>query len=218
MKRAGFDQLCGVAAALDVIGDRGALLVVRELLFSAKRFGDLLRGLPGMGTNTLTTRLAALEEGGIVQKRALPPPAQATVYELTPRGRALTPVLVALARWGSALLLTSSPKHRPQPAWLGLALLAYFAPAGAPAEPTRLGLVFPDGALTLDLGPGTLRITEGDPTGAALTLTASEDTILDLVRGALTLKEAKAKGRLSLDGDAGLVSVLLASFPLGPPR
>src|SRR4051812_9976895 len=110
MKRPTYNQFCGVACALDLIGDRWTLLVVRELLFGVKRFTDLLAGLPGIGTNTLTTRLAELEASGIVARKRLPAPLAVTVIELTARGRALEPVLVELARWGTLPLLAQQPE------------------------------------------------------------------------------------------------------------
>src|SRR5664279_428558 len=91
-----YAQLCGIATALDVIGDRWAPLVVRDLLLGPLRFGDLVEGLPGIGTNTLTARLKQLEATGVVQRRLLPIPERGTVYELTPYGRELEPVLLAL--------------------------------------------------------------------------------------------------------------------------
>src|SRR5215218_3737751 len=97
-----FKQYCPLAHALGLVGERWALLVVRELLFGPRRYTDLLEGLPGIGTNVLAARLRELEAGGIVERRRLPPPAPATVYEVTDRGRALRPVLDELARWGLA--------------------------------------------------------------------------------------------------------------------
>ena len=96
-----YDQGCGSAHALDLIGDRWALLVVRELLLGPKRFTDLRDGLPGIGPNVLTQRLKELEEIGVLRRRVLPPPAASTVYELTEWGQELEEVLVRLGRWGA---------------------------------------------------------------------------------------------------------------------
>ncbi len=95
-----FEQYCPVAHALCLVGERWALLVVRDLLHGPKRYTDLLEGLPGIGTNILAARLRGLEEAGIVSKRRLPPPAASTVYQLTAMGRELKPALAALARFG----------------------------------------------------------------------------------------------------------------------
>jgi DNA-binding HxlR family transcriptional regulator len=93
---------CGIARALDVVGDRWALLVVRELLLGPKRFTDLRAGLPGLSADVLAQRLRQLEADGLLARRRLGPPAGTRVYELTERGRELEPVILALGRWGSA--------------------------------------------------------------------------------------------------------------------
>jgi DNA-binding HxlR family transcriptional regulator len=99
-----YDQYCPVCHALGLVGERWALLVVRELLHGPKRYTDLLEGMPGVGTNILAARLRELEAAGVVQKRRLPPPAASTVYELTEYGRQLEEPLYALARWGARTL------------------------------------------------------------------------------------------------------------------
>src|SRR5215475_467381 len=96
-----YGDACRFARALDVVGERWALLVVRELLFGPKRFGTLRSGLPGVSPNVLSQRLRELEDAGIVRHDRLPPPANVAVYALTDRGRALEPILVELGRWGS---------------------------------------------------------------------------------------------------------------------
>ena len=96
-----FDDPCGIARALNAVGERWALLVVRELVFGPKRYSDLHRGLPQMSQNVLAQRLRELEADGLVRRRRLGPPAPAAVYELTERGQELEPVLRALAQWGS---------------------------------------------------------------------------------------------------------------------
>src|SRR5919201_1871604 len=104
-----FDQYCPVAHALSLVGERWSLLIVRELLHGPKRYTDLTNGLPGIGTNILAARLRELEQGGIVQKRRLPPPAASTVYELTPYGAGLKEALYALARWGERTIAPPGP-------------------------------------------------------------------------------------------------------------
>src|SRR5215204_4512149 len=99
-----YGQYCTVARALDVVGERWTLLLVRELSTGPKRFKDLLEGLPGIGTNLLANRLKTLEGEGIVRRATLPPPAGSNVYELTELGGSLEPVVMALSRWGARLL------------------------------------------------------------------------------------------------------------------
>lgn len=124
-----YEEGCIAAHALDIIGDRWALLVVRELMLGAKRFAGLRAGLPGLSANILTRRLGDLEAAGVVARRMLPPPASVQVYELTAAGLALWPVLAALCRWGAGM-----PGHDPRkfisPTALMLSMRAMVAPGG----------------------------------------------------------------------------------------
>lgn len=115
MKR--YHQYCPIAHSLGLIGERWTLLVVRELLYGPKRYTDLVDRLPGIGTNILAGRLKELEAGGIVEKKKLPPPFASTVYELTPAGRELRPVLHELARFG-ARLIGPPPPDALEDGWL----------------------------------------------------------------------------------------------------
>ncbi len=112
-----YGQYCPIAHSLGLLGERWSLLVVRELLHGPKRYTDLVDGLPGIGTNILATRLKDLEAGGVLRKVKLPPPAASTVYELTPKGEALQPVLHELARWGARSLGPPDPGDL-GPGWL----------------------------------------------------------------------------------------------------
>src|SRR3954447_7453346 len=116
MKRYG--QRCPAAIALDVVGERWTPLIVRELLLGPKRFTDLADGLPGIGTNILTNRLAGLQEHGIVERHTLPRPTPVTVYELTEAGRELAPVLRELRAWGARFGPAPQPGDAVQPAWI----------------------------------------------------------------------------------------------------
>ena len=127
-----YDQYCPIAHALGLVGERWALLIVRELMQGPKRYTDLTAGLPGIGTNILAARLRDLEEGGVVAKRRLPPPAASQVYELTPYGRALKPAMRELALWGIRSLGPPSDDEELFPGWLEGAVDTVFAPV-APA-------------------------------------------------------------------------------------
>jgi DNA-binding HxlR family transcriptional regulator len=143
--RRSYDQYCPLARALDLVGERWTLLIVRDLLGGPLRYTDLHRGLPGLATDLLTERLRRLEEAGVVRRRELPPPASATVYELTERGRDLEPGIYALARFGLGLLTTPpSAEDPPPPGRFAILLQAMFDPAGAPADPETW--VFDSGA------------------------------------------------------------------------
>src|SRR5918992_3937980 len=126
-----FDQYCPVAHALSLVGERWALLVVRELLNGPKRYTDLAAGLPGIGTNILAARLRALEDAGVVRRRRLPPPAASAVYELTEYGAGLDEVVYALARWGARSLPPPAAGEPLDPDWGVLACAALFNPEAA---------------------------------------------------------------------------------------
>src|SRR5437667_7425513 len=113
-----YDQYCPVAHALDVVGDRWALLVVRELMQGPKRYTDLAEGLPGIGTNILAARLRDLEKAGVIAKKTLPPPAASRVYELTDDGLELKPVIRELALWGARSLGPPTAAGEFFPGWL----------------------------------------------------------------------------------------------------
>jgi DNA-binding HxlR family transcriptional regulator len=132
-KKRSYEQYCPMAHALDLVGERWNLLVVRELMHGPKRYTDLAEHLPGIGTNILASRLRDLEAGGIVTKRVLPPPAASRVYELTDYGRDLRAVLRELALWGARTLGPPTDEDELFPGWLANALdtvLAPFAPPG----------------------------------------------------------------------------------------
>lgn len=113
-----YGQRCPLARALDVIGERWTLLVVRELMLGPRRYTDLADGLPGVGTNILAARLGDLQSAGLVTKRELPPPTAVTVYELNCAGRELGPVLAALSEWGEEHGTPIDPSQAARPQWI----------------------------------------------------------------------------------------------------
>jgi DNA-binding HxlR family transcriptional regulator len=123
-----YEQYCPVAHALELVGERWSLLIVRELLKGPKRYTDLADALPRIGTNVLAARLKDLEACGVIAKRRLPPPTPAQVYELTPYGVALRPVVRELARWGLHSLPAPRDDDNLVPGWLRDALETFFAP------------------------------------------------------------------------------------------
>jgi DNA-binding HxlR family transcriptional regulator len=128
-----YDQYCPVAHALDLVGERWSLLVIRELMCGPRRYTDLVEALPGIGTNVLASRLRDLEAGGVVVRRTLPPPAASRVYELTDYGRALRPAMRELAIWGARSLGPPTKHSTLFHGWLRNALdtvMAPLAPAG----------------------------------------------------------------------------------------
>jgi DNA-binding HxlR family transcriptional regulator/putative sterol carrier protein len=197
-----YKQYCPAARALDVVGERWTLLVIRELLTGAKRYTDLQDGLPGIGPNVLAERLRSLESAGLVEKRRLPPPAASTVYELTELGAGLEPVLNSLFQWG--MQLTRAPGK-------GEAVKAsYWLPAIRQAARPR---VLPkkvddtyefrvgDESLVVTASRGQVEVTPGTAASPDLVLTTDHETFAGLGRGALTPLEAIEQGRLSVEGD-----------------
>jgi DNA-binding HxlR family transcriptional regulator len=144
-----YDQYCPMAHALDLVGERWALLIVRELIHGPKRYTDLAEHLPGIGTNILAARLRALEDCGIVSKRTLPPPAASKVYELTEYGQGLRTVMRELALWGARSLGPPSPDEELYPGWLANALELW-----APRAPV--------GSIEFRVGVETASIVDGE--------------------------------------------------------
>ena len=204
-------DLCGIARALDLVGERWALLVVRELLFGPKRFADLHRGLPGMSQNVLTQRLRELEESGVLIRRRGLPPATGLIYALTDHGRDLEPVLLALGRWGSPLRPGPDSASELSPDALMVALRTTFNPDAAAVLHATIHLQLPDDAFVLTVHGERLDAVRGDgPADAALA--ASVRTIQDLIFDQRALHDAVRSGDARADGDTALLTRFLATF------
>ena len=190
-----YNEFCSVAKALDVVGDRWALLVVRELLLGPRRYTDLLDGLPGVGTNVLSTRLRELESAGIVERRRVPAPTPAVLYELTDDGRDLRPVVDALARWGARRLIRPAGGDTVEARWFVLSLAAN-------ADPDQLD---PGTSFTLDIDGEvfTLRVDEGDVVATDAINNAPTATITGKLRDFFPTSKGDraAAQRLTVDGD-----------------
>lgn len=175
-----YDDPCGIARALDHVGERWALLIVRELLLGPKRFTDLRAGLPGASQNVLSQRLRELEESQVVRRRKLPPPAASQVYELTDRGLELEPVVLALARWGSR-----APLHAAGPLSvdaLMYALKSTFDPEAAGDFAGRLELRLGEQSFLAEVSGGRFTLLRTEPGACAdAVLRADADTLRALV-------------------------------------
>jgi DNA-binding HxlR family transcriptional regulator len=207
-----YAQLCGIATALDVIGDRWAPLVVRDLLFGPLRFGDLAEGLPGIGTNTLAARLKHLEAAGVVHRRLLPLPARGTVYELTEYGRELEPILLALGRWGTKSMGRLPADVATRSRWLVAAMLVFHDESQRIAQPTTWDLRLTDGAFTARAEGTSLTVAAGAPDDADLVITTEDEHLHRLLTRQLTPAEAVATGVVTLDGDASALPRLVELF------
>lgn len=179
-----YDQYCTIAAALDLVGDRWTLLVLRELSFGEQRFTDLKTALPGIATNLLTDRLRTLEDAGLVEQHELPAPAARTVYRLTRDGRRIRPVLRAIAQFGLPYLPTPSEadrdRVRPRMAVFG-GIGALFDPVAAVGVDLRVRFVFGTEEQWLEIRDG--RLVRADTAAEPdLTFTGPPDAVLELVR------------------------------------
>jgi DNA-binding HxlR family transcriptional regulator len=195
-----FDQYCPMAHALSLVGERWSLLIVRELLRGPRRYTDLAAGLPGIGTNILAARLRELEEGGIVQKRKLPPPTPVTVYELTEYGQGLNEVLWALARWGARTLGPPGPDDELYPEWGVDALPAIFDPEQARGLDETWVLKIDEGVFTARVVDGTIEAQVGAAEEYDLYMETDFDTWFGLASGELAPRAAVKSGRVRVEG------------------
>ena len=216
MTRRSYEQYCPLARALDLVGERWTLLVVRDLMAGPKRYSDLHRGLPGLGTDLLTERLRGLEQAGLLRRRKLDAPVAATVYELTERGRELEPAVLGLARFGLALLGgPPGPDELPGPDRFALLLRVLFRPDQAPAGPETwtfegggpgVAATVRDGEVAVKLG------VEGLPEPPAARFMADPLTLYALVGGGLDAASALADGTLAVEGDRAALERMRATF------
>jgi DNA-binding HxlR family transcriptional regulator len=203
-----YNDLCPIARALDVVGERWALLVVRELLLGPQRFSDLRLALPGVSSNLLTDRLRELEARGVICRRVLPPPAGSSVYELTDRGRRLEVVLDVLGEWGA----TESP---PADGSLSATAVLLFlrgsvrANPAAPAGTFRLRLE--NRAWTLVRRNGVLEIGPGDAAAADAGIRTDPITLNALLFDPDGLDAAVATGIAEIEGDVDALRRLLTA-------
>ena len=211
-----YPQFCALARAAEVVGERWTMLVVRELLLGPRRFSDLRERLDGISASVLTERLARLESGGLVVRRALERPAPAVVYELSETGRGLQPAVSALLRWGARFLLPARPRGRVEADWLRLALSAC-----ARREPTlerafvlRIRDRRVEVLLSVVGGPGGTRVSDQiEPSG--VTVVADPATLWALISGTLSAQVAQRERRVELTGDAQALEALPALFEVG---
>ena len=213
-----YDQYCPLASALDVIGERWTLLIVRELLWGPQRYSDLRRSLPGIGTNLLAARLKALEGIGAIERETLPPPAASTVYRLTAIGKGLAPVVVSLARWGIQFLGEPTPEDiDPGRLLLGPALL--LDPTQADGVNVTCNVLVDGTGYCVQIRDGESQVAQGCSSRCATTLTLSLPALMTIVFGQRSLIEAEADGDATVEGDRapaeGLMRVI--SLPQSAP-
>lgn len=197
-----YNQYCGLAYALDMIGERWTLLIVRELIAGPRRFTDLMTGLCDISTNLLTERLKGLERNGIIRRRVLPPPAASAVYELTPLGHALEPSLLELGKWGAQFL----PPMREDSEFLHLGSYAltpmtFFRADAAQDIDERYALHIDDEVLYFHIHHGAIDVRQADPGPVDVSLHADMETYMGLLAGALDLDAQVARDDIEVEGD-----------------
>lgn len=210
-----YEDGCGTAHALDLIGERWALLVMRELMLGPKRFSDIRADLPGISANTLTQRLEGLEAAGIVQREQLPPPASGQVYGLTEWGYQSLPVMGALGRWA-----VRSPGHDPSRHFSAVSLMLSFMamnqPAVTQALDARIGFRLGRESYVVTLDKGSVVARRGDPAGTDATFDGAPGAVAAAVYGGVPLTALEAEGALTLAGDRSIAERFIALFPLPP--
>jgi DNA-binding HxlR family transcriptional regulator len=211
-----YRQGCAIAHALDLVGERWALLVVRDLLLGPKRFTDLLGGLPGLSPGVLTQRLRELTDAGVLGRRRLSAPAASWVYELTPWGHQLAPIVTSLAQWAS-----QSPAM-PHDAPIGsdsvmLSLGALFDRPAAGDLETTIAIDLDDELFEVRIAQGELTVSRGDTHRADATLHTDQHSLLALLRTGIPLDELQADGTLRVTGNIEIVERFRRLFPLPQP-
>ncbi len=213
-----YGEACRFAYALDLIGERWALLIVRELLLGPKRFTDLRTGLPHASPNILSERLRELEQAGVVHRRKLPPPAATQVYELTPWGQELEPVVTHLGTWGARSPV--APEHREiGPDSIILALRSLFDPEAAGELEANYELRIGEDRYRVEVVGGELRLERGLVESPTVALEFAEAGLLAAVlTGELPLGDALASGAVKLEGSKRAATRFLRLFPMPEPQ
>jgi DNA-binding HxlR family transcriptional regulator len=216
-KNRSYEQVCPAAYALDVVGERWTLLILRELMHGARRFSDLQRCLPGLGANLLSQRLKKLEQFAVIRQRQLPPPAASSVYELTAVGNELRPVLGGLTRFGLHFLPMPPPESdEVTPNSLVGVSYTYFNAVAAEDTAVTIEFHLDGDVVFVSIVNGSIRSGYGlAPTPTDLILKGSARTFFLLIAHELTLADVLPKLEFSL-GDASLCQTVLDCFLPGP--
>jgi DNA-binding HxlR family transcriptional regulator len=212
-----YGQYCGLARAAELIGERWAPLVLRDLLLGPKRFSDLRQGLPRIPSNILSARLKELEQAGVVERRLLAPPSRSVVYALTPYGRELEPVLHALGGWGLKALGEPRPGDMMNQDSLALALRGSFQPSAARRLRCRVEVRVDRTVVHAEIDDGTLAVGFGPATDPDLVI-ETDLSIRLLLSGELAAQAARKSGKVRLRGRRALFERFVRAFRLPPQR
>ncbi|MGE5534054.1 MAG: winged helix-turn-helix transcriptional regulator [Acidobacteriota bacterium] len=213
LKKRVYEDGCATAHALDLVGERWALLVMRELLLGPKRFSDLRASLPGISANVLTQRLEDLEAVSIVRRRTLPPPAAASVYELTEWGQESEELFRVIGKWAAR-----SPLHNPKAplsvASVVMSMRTMFSPKRAGRLSGSLGFRFGREEFVAVVDNGNFSIERGDASSADVIVTGNQNALAGAIYGGVPLKTLEKSGALAIEGDRALLERYLTLFPL----
>jgi DNA-binding HxlR family transcriptional regulator len=210
-----YGDRCGIARALDAVGERWALLLVRELLLGPKRFTDLRGGLPNASPNVISERLRELDRAGIVGRRKLGPPSRAQVYELTERGRELEPVVLALGRWGSAAPVPDDAEMSVDSHVI--ALKTVFEPGSPGAVDATYELRLEEDRFRVEVAGGRLEIVRGEAERPEATIATDRETLRALLWRGRDLDAAVRAGEATVGGERAAAARFLALFPAPAP-
>jgi DNA-binding HxlR family transcriptional regulator len=210
-----YGDRCGIARALDLVGERWALLVVRELLLGPKRFTDLRAGLPHLSPDVLSQRLRELEQSGVLRRRKLPPPAGARVYELTEWGRELEPLVLQLGRWGSRAPFPDGDARMGTDSVV-LALKTLFDPAAADGLDATFELRFGEERFAVRVAEGALQATRGAADRPDVAIATDPGTLAAVLWHDHPLAEAEREGAITVAGSRRALRRFVRLFP--PPE
>jgi DNA-binding HxlR family transcriptional regulator len=196
-----YEQYCAVAKALDVVGERWTLLILRDLVhLGPRRYKDLLDALPGIGTNLLASRLRRLEDDGLVRRRKLPPPAGSSVYELTALGAALEPTIIALGRWGGNFMGAREECDVFFPSGHISAIRATFDPERAGDLLITAEFRIDDEVFHVTIGHGSVEARQGEARAPQLIIETDVESSIDLMLRRLTPAQALSRKRVRING------------------
>jgi DNA-binding HxlR family transcriptional regulator/putative sterol carrier protein len=208
---------CAIARALDLVGERWALLVVRELLLGPKRYTDLRRGLPNASPNVLSERLRELEDAGVVRRRKLPPPASSRVYELTEWGLELEEIVMSLGRWAARSPTPPSDAPVVSTDSIILALRARFESGAAHGLRASYELRLGEDRFRIDVADDAIKIARGEAHQPDATIESDPDTLNKVLWGTRSLADAQRSRRMTIEGDKLLVERFVRLFPMPGP-
>ena len=215
-KKRTYNDLCGLSHALELVGERWAILVLRELSYGPKRFTDIRSGLPSASPNVLSQRLRELEAHGIVKRRTLAPPAASKVYELTPWGREIEPTLRSLGRWAARSPHFPDAGHF-SPSSLAMNLETMFLADKAAGLDLTLELRLGEEVFQLGISTEGLAVERGEATGADAVITTDPMTLVSILYYGEDLEAAEKAGAISIEGDRSVVERLPELFELPQP-